>query len=113
MNVRRSGDIASEFATLNGQADGLYIVADALTAANSTPIITLALAAQLPTILNTSNYVRAGALMSYGPDLTDQFRRAANVVDKILTERSRAISRWNSRPNSNSSSISRPPKLSA
>lgn len=84
LNVRRSGDIASEFATLNGQADGLYIVADALTAANSTPIITLALAAQLPTILNTSNYVRAGALMSYGPDLTDQFRRAANVVDKIL-----------------------------
>jgi putative ABC transport system substrate-binding protein len=29
-------------------------------------------------------YVDAGALMSYGPSLTDQFRRAAAFVDKIL-----------------------------
>jgi putative ABC transport system substrate-binding protein len=29
-------------------------------------------------------YVEAGGLMSYGPNLPDQFRRVADIVDKIL-----------------------------
>ena len=36
------------------------------------------------TIFNTRGYVEAGALMSYGPNFTDLFRRAADFVDKIL-----------------------------
>jgi ABC-type uncharacterized transport system substrate-binding protein len=64
--------------------DALYVVGDALTAANRMHIITLALGARLPTIFNTRDYVQAGGLMSYGPNFSDQFRRTAEIVDKIL-----------------------------
>jgi putative ABC transport system substrate-binding protein len=59
-------------------------VGDALTAANRMRIITLALGARLPTIFNTRDYVQTGGLMSYGPNYSDQFRRTAELVDKIL-----------------------------
>jgi len=45
---------------------------------------TLALAARLPAIYGGRNYVDAGGLISYGPDIGDLFRRAADYVDKIL-----------------------------
>jgi ABC-type uncharacterized transport system substrate-binding protein len=44
----------------------------------------VALAARLPTISALGEYVRAGALMSYGPNVSHLFRRAAEYVDKIL-----------------------------
>jgi ABC-type uncharacterized transport system substrate-binding protein len=39
---------------------------------------------RLPTIHDLREYVEAGSLMAYGPDLRDLFRRAATYVDKIL-----------------------------
>ena len=39
---------------------------------------------RLPTIYHYSEFVEAGGLMSYGPDNTDVWRRAATYVDKIL-----------------------------
>ena len=59
-------------------------MSDALIAANRARIITSALGAHLPTILSYGDYVEAGGFMSYGPDYTDLFRRAADMVDKIL-----------------------------
>jgi putative ABC transport system substrate-binding protein len=50
----------------------------------------LALAAQLPTIYYFREYVEAGGLMSYGPNIPDLFRRAADYVDKFFAGRSRA-----------------------
>jgi putative tryptophan/tyrosine transport system substrate-binding protein len=44
----------------------------------------LALSARLPTIFFERDYVDAGGLMSYGPNRSDMFRRAAEYVDKIL-----------------------------
>jgi putative tryptophan/tyrosine transport system substrate-binding protein len=38
----------------------------------------------LPAIYHYSEFVEAGGLMSYGPDNTDLWRRAADFVDKIL-----------------------------
>jgi len=52
--------------------------------ANRTRIITLALIARLPMILNTRDFVQAGGLVSYGPAFPAVFRRAAEYVDKIL-----------------------------
>jgi ABC-type uncharacterized transport system substrate-binding protein len=47
-------------------------------------IADLALQHRLPTACLQRLYPEAGALMSYGPDFADLFRRAANYVDKIL-----------------------------
>jgi hypothetical protein len=49
-----------------------------------TRINILALGARLPTIYNIREYVEAGGLISYGPNIPDLFRRAADYVDKIL-----------------------------
>jgi putative ABC transport system substrate-binding protein len=45
---------------------------------------TLALAARLPAVYGFRELVEAGGLMSYGPNYSDLFRRAADYVDKIL-----------------------------
>ncbi len=47
-------------------------------------INTLALGARLPTMSNYREYVEAGSLLSYGPNVQDLFHRAAEYVDKIL-----------------------------
>jgi putative ABC transport system substrate-binding protein len=84
LEIRRVEDIAPAFDSLNLQADALYVVGDAFIQANRTRIITLSLGARLPTIVGIREFVQAGALMSYGPNFSDQFRRAAEMVDKIL-----------------------------
>ena len=84
LEIRRAEDISPAFESLKGQADALYVVVSALVAANRTRIITFALSARLPTSFNTREYVEAGALMSYGPNFLDLFRRTAEIVDKIL-----------------------------
>jgi putative ABC transport system substrate-binding protein len=47
-------------------------------------IITLAARHKLPAVYFDRFFVAAGGLISYGPDLLDQFRRAAGYVDRIL-----------------------------
>jgi putative ABC transport system substrate-binding protein len=84
LEIRRPEDIASAFETLKGQADALYVVFDALANANRTRILIFALTQRLPTILNNRDSVQAGALISYGPNLANLFRRAAEIVDKVL-----------------------------
>ena len=39
---------------------------------------------RLPAIYTLRSFVDAGGLMSYGPSQTDQYRRAATYVDRIL-----------------------------
>jgi len=51
---------------------------------NRVRINTLALGARLPTMHGLREYVEAGGLMSYGANIPDLFRRAAEYVDKIL-----------------------------
>jgi putative tryptophan/tyrosine transport system substrate-binding protein len=80
--IRRAEDIAPAFEAL--KVDALYVATGPLMNVNSTPIITLALGARLPTIFNNRDYVQAGGLMSYGTIFPDMFRRAAELVDKIL-----------------------------
>jgi putative ABC transport system substrate-binding protein len=82
LKIRRAEDIAALFETL--KADALYVVPDNLVSASRTRINTLALAARLPTIFSTREYVQAGGLMSYGSNLSQMFRRAAEYVDKVL-----------------------------
>ena len=52
--------------------------------ANRVRINTSALAARLPTIYGQREFVDAGGFLSYGASVPEQFRRAAEYVDKIL-----------------------------
>jgi ABC-type uncharacterized transport system substrate-binding protein len=82
--IRQGEDIAPAFAALNGRAEALYLPIDPLVNSHRFRINTLALAARLPTIHVFREGVEVGGLMSYGPNVTDLFRRAADFVDKIL-----------------------------
>ena len=84
LEVRRAADIAPAIAPLRGQADGLYVVTEALANTNRFEISSLALAAHLSTMYAEKGYVEAGGLMSYGPSFPDLYQQAALYVDKIL-----------------------------
>jgi putative ABC transport system substrate-binding protein len=62
----------------------LLVVADALFAAHRERIAQLAIKNRLPSVAHFREFVDAGSLMSYGPNLVVQWRRAAVFVDKIL-----------------------------
>jgi len=84
LQIRRAEDIAPAVEALKGRADALYVVTDPLVNTNRIRINTLALGARLPTVHGSRDYVEAGGLMSYGPNFSDLFRRAADYVAKIL-----------------------------
>jgi putative tryptophan/tyrosine transport system substrate-binding protein len=84
LDIKRAEDVAPAMETLKGRAQALYVVGDPLTADNQIQINTLALAARLPTMHGSRNYVESGGLLSYGPNYSDLFRRAGDYVDKIL-----------------------------
>ena len=84
LELRNADEIAHAFDVLKSKADALYVVGNALTNLNQARIIAPALGAHLPTIFDDVTFVEAGALMSYGPNQPALFRRAAELVDKIL-----------------------------
>jgi putative ABC transport system substrate-binding protein len=84
LEIRRTQDIAPTFAAFKGPAEALYVCSDPLVTINRIRINTLALGARLPTMHGFRDYVEAGGLMSYGPNIPHQYRRAADYVDKIL-----------------------------
>jgi len=82
--IRQSKDIAAAFDAFKSGVDALYVCTDPLVITNRARIHTLAIGARLPTIYNSREYVETGGLMSYGPNWPDRWRRAAEIVDKIL-----------------------------
>jgi putative tryptophan/tyrosine transport system substrate-binding protein len=84
LEIRRPEDIAPAFEALNDRAQALFVCGDPLVITNRTRINALALAARLPTMFISREHVDAGGLISYGPNIADLYRRAADHVDKIL-----------------------------
>ena len=85
LEIRRAQDIASALGAIKGRADALYVCQDLLTrGSNRFRINTLALAARLPVMHASREYIEAAGLMSYGPNFPDLYRRAGDYVDKIL-----------------------------
>ena len=83
--IQRADDIAPAIEALKGQADALYVITDPLMNTNRMRINTFALTARLPTMYGAREYVEAGGgLISYGPNIPDLYRRAADYVHKIL-----------------------------
>ena len=81
---RRAEDILPAIEKVTGRADALYVCADPLVHTNAVRLNSLALAARLPVMHSFRENVEAGGLVSYGPDRSDLYRRAAELVDKIL-----------------------------
>ena len=83
-DIRRTEDIEPALATLKGRAEALYVFGEPVSNSNRARISALAGEARLPTVSGFREFVDAGGLLSYGANLADQFRRAADYVDKIL-----------------------------
>ena len=66
------------------KVQALYVVEDPIFFAHQRTLLELASASRLPTIHELRRWPEANALMSYGPDLHDLFRRAAVYVDRIF-----------------------------
>jgi putative tryptophan/tyrosine transport system substrate-binding protein len=84
VGFRTAEDIAPAIESLKGLADALYVCLDPLVAINKARISSLALAARLPDMHFLRDNVEAGGLAAYGPAILDLYRRAAEIVDKIL-----------------------------
>jgi putative ABC transport system substrate-binding protein len=63
---------------------GLIVTAAPLATRHRDLIVALAVRHRLPAVYASRVFVIAGGLVYYGPDLIDQYRRAASYVDRIL-----------------------------
>ena len=85
LGVREPDDFNDAFSVMNqDMPDAILMVADALTNLNRKRVFDFAAAKKLPAIYEYDFLVRDGGLMSYGPDLTESFERAAALVDSIF-----------------------------
>ena len=83
--VRTVEEFGAAFTAMARAKDqALYVVEDPTFFANRVTILDLASTLRLPTIHETRRWPEAGALIAYGPDLHDLFRRAATYVDRIV-----------------------------
>jgi putative ABC transport system substrate-binding protein len=83
-HFRRSEEIAQVFDTLTGGADAIYVASDPVVTHNRLRINVLALGARLPTMHGIREQAVDAGFISYGTNFLDSFRRAADIVDKIL-----------------------------
>ena len=84
LDIRRAEEIAPALQSLKGPTQAVYVVTGALANANALRINTLALGQRLPTMYGSRQMLEFGGLISYGTDILDLRRRAADYVDKIL-----------------------------
>jgi putative ABC transport system substrate-binding protein len=86
LNVQRdAGEIERAIAAFaRAPNGGLILTASGMSIFHHDVIIKLAARHKLPAVYYERFFVTAGGLISYGPDRTDQYRRAAGYVDRIL-----------------------------
>jgi putative tryptophan/tyrosine transport system substrate-binding protein len=85
LEIRGTRDFESAFRTaVRGGAGTVVLQDDPLLRAAAPRIAELALKNRMPVSTGLLEVVEAGALMSYGPDRVDLYRRAAGFVDRIL-----------------------------
>jgi putative tryptophan/tyrosine transport system substrate-binding protein len=85
METRSISDLDKAFAdATRARAGALTVMPDPLFGGNLKRIADLATTNHLPSIYHMREFADSGGLMTYGPDRSDMFRRAATYVDKIL-----------------------------
>src|SRR5262245_20220091 len=85
VEVRDGGEIERAIAAFARSADdGMIVTGSPASIVHRRLIVALAARHRLPAVYNTRIFATGGGLISYGPDLPDQFRRAASYIDRIL-----------------------------
>ena len=85
VQARDPADLDRAFSEiLKGQARAIVVLPDPMLLAQRTRIVALAARSQPPAVGEAREFAAAGGLMAYGPRITENFRRAAVYVDKIL-----------------------------
>jgi putative ABC transport system substrate-binding protein len=85
VEARSADDFESNFATLTTRgAEALLQVPDPTLLNQRTRLVKLETKSRLPSMHTSVEYVDDGALMAYGANRTELFRRTATYVDKIL-----------------------------
>ena len=85
VDVRDIGEIERAVGAFASRSNGgLIVTASALGTVHRQTIIALAARHKLPAVYFNRAYVTAGGLISYAPDVIDEYRRAAGYVDRIL-----------------------------
>jgi putative ABC transport system substrate-binding protein len=73
-------------AVRRGRAEALVVLPGPITNAHARRIVEQAARDRLPAMYGYTYYTDAGGLMSYGPSIADNWRRAASYVDKVLKD---------------------------
>ncbi len=85
VRVRGRDEFEGAFAAmLRERADALLVAQDPILLSARGQVVLLATRHRLPAVYGNREYTEVGGLMSYGPNVAHQFRRAAGYVDKIL-----------------------------
>ena len=85
VNVRDTGEIERSLAAFASAPNGgLIVTGNAASVEHRALILALASRHKLPAVYNQKLFVAPGGLVSYGPDLYEQYRLAAGYVDRIL-----------------------------
>jgi putative tryptophan/tyrosine transport system substrate-binding protein len=85
LDLQDAKNIETAFrAASKGRAGALLVLSGTIVLSQRTQIATLAIKSRLPAIYPRPEFVEDGGLMTYGPSITDLYRRAATYVDKIL-----------------------------
>jgi len=85
VEVRSRNEFDGAFAAMvRERAGGVVVAQDPVTLGARTEVVLLAAKNRLPAVYGVREFAEVGGLMSYGPNIGDQFRQAAVYVDKIL-----------------------------
>ena len=85
LEAQGPGDLDKAFSDMaRARAEALAVWANAMFVSARRQLVELAATYRLPAVYSWREIVDAGGLMSYGPSLVDQYRRAAIYADKIL-----------------------------
>ena len=84
VEVRDARDLDVAFEAIAREHPEALVLADPFTLGQRARIVEFVAEHRVPEIYENGDFVEAGGLMSYGPNVSDLFRRAATYVDKIL-----------------------------
>ena len=85
VEARGPADFDRAFSEMTrARAGALTVLGSAVFFAERRRLVDLAAKHRLPAVYTSKDFVDAGGLMAFGPNLADSFRRAATYVDKIL-----------------------------